>query len=231
MDLVEDKKMLAALEALIRADIPKYERRIKEDSKLMRAIGVVVGLFNDTFMTRYVTTIYPYVYFSRDRTVAANRVWKTLAHEWIHLRTAKRLGRVRAAVLYLWPQCMACLALLSVCAAWWGTGWLWHLLWLVCLAPIPAYFRAQEEFRAYAMSLAVERWRFGAVSDQSVERIAENFYGPDYYFMWPFKKLVFKRLRKELDAIEDEAYDYVEPFKSVKETIEGIWPNTQSSSV
>jgi hypothetical protein len=228
MDTPEDTKMLEALETLIRADIPKYERRVKEDSKLMRAINRVVGLFNESFMTRYVTTVYPYVYVSKDRH-SATGMWKTLAHEWIHLRTAKEKGVVVAALMYLFPQILGLLAVFSLLGIVFFPAWL-NLLWLLCLAPIPAYFRAQEEFKAYAMTLAVYYWRYRHVSQEEIDRVAECFYTSDYYFMWPFKLSVVNRLNHELDLIMDGDYDMVEPYRSVRETIQTIWPPTTSSS-
>jgi hypothetical protein len=218
-----DDQILARLEILIKQDIPGYERLVKQDSKFMKFLNFFVQIFNKQFMTRYVTTMYPKVYFPRDRNSDARGIWKVLAHEWYHLRSAKRETNILHSFLYGFPQWLTLLALLALLAIWFSNWWLLCLGWLICLAPLPAYFRAQEEFEAYRMSMAINYWRYGSIQPNSLNWLARQFYGSNYYFMWPFKTAVLKRLLKEVEEIHKGAYDAISPYKEVKELIEEIW--------
>jgi len=177
----------------------------------------IVGLFNKEMDTRYVTVIngqcwFPSEYFDKDGNMQTYHEWnviRTLAHESVHEFDRKRLGTVPFTVLYLFPQIFAVFALLSF-LAFWNLSWLWCLLFLLLLAPIPAPGRAWLEARAYRVNMS-----FGKMSGWDPEIFAksiydQNFESPAYYFMMPFKGWVFKRLL-------DTSHENEEPYKTILE--------------
>lgn len=218
MTTIEEK--LEKLEDYIREKIPKYSREIKEDSKWMKFLNFFARAFNDGFMTDYITTTYPKVYWPKESMRFTSSVFRTTCHEAVHLLNAKRQTVFLHTFLYGFPQWLTLLSLLSILAVWLGPWWLLNLCWLLCLAPIPAYFRMREEREAYVMSMAVSYWMHGSVSDYQVEWIAKQFYTSQYYFMWPFKKAIIKSLHKEKERMMAGKYQHKPIFAKVKEIIE-----------
>lgn len=219
MDL--NQRILKRLLEVIEEDIPGFELLVKEESSLMKTLNVFVKLFNPVFMSDFITTMNTKVYAPRHYIEKRHdRLWRILAHEWWHLREAKRVSSVVQGTLYLLPQLLAPLALLSVLAVWLGPWWLLNLAWLVCAAPLPAWFRAKEELAAYTVSLATDYWSYDAVHELDIEYYAKQFYGPNYYFMWPFKSWVLRHLHSQVQRISEEEYDSVFPFNVIKEIIE-----------
>ena len=210
------KQKLDQLEEYIREFVPDYERKVKEESGLMKFLNFFARIFNDRFMDGYITTIYPKVYWPRGSERDANGVFWTTAHEAVHLLSAKNKTPFVHTFLYGFPQWLTLLAFLSLGAIWGGKLWLLNLLWLLCLAPLPAPFRTAEEKLAYTMSMAVYYWRWGNVPDAYVERLATQFYTAKYYFMWPFKKSIIKALHKEKDKIAEGKFDNDPLFARVK---------------
>lgn len=208
-----------AIDAAIKADIPKYKLIYKRDSSFMKLLDKFVKIFNGEFMTRYTTTIYPNIYAPEKRARSVT-FWKTKAHEWVHLVKAKKYTSFINSCFYMFPQSLAPLALVSVGAIW---GSMWFLLnfgWLLCLAPIPAYFRMKEEMEAYAMSMACNYWRYGSIQQSQMEWLEDHFTSGDYYFMWPFKKNVEKRLETLAAEVISGSFDKKHPFDKVKAIIE-----------
>lgn len=226
MSLDKDTQMLLAMERKILATVPGYARIIKQYSKFMWFLNFFVRIFNKDFMTRYTTTIHPKVYFPEEKMKDARAVWKTLAHEWVHMVHAEATPTWWYSLKYLFPHWLALLALMSLGAIWGGPWWLLNLCWLLCLAPLPAYLRSREEVSAYAMTMAVNYWRYGHVMPSTKERLVTHFTGSNYYFMWPFRKAVVRWLNTEEKKIVSGLYDNVAPYKDVKEMIENLWPKT-----
>ena len=220
--------MLVRLEALVKAEVPGYEKQIKEESGLMKFYNFFAQLFNKRFMEGYITTAYPKVYYPRNLITNTRVVWKVLAHEWIHLRNARHHTLVVHGLLYGLPHWLALLALISLGAIWGGPWWLLNLCWLVCLAPLPAYFRAKEELSAYVTNMATNYWRYGSILPGTKDHLARQFYESSYYFMWPFKTTVHRWLDEEEAKILSGFYDTVTPYKEIKELIEEIWPETKN---
>jgi len=149
--------------------------------------------------------------------------WKMLAHEWIHLHRAKKLTPFLHGFLFLFPQILAPLSLISIVAIWSSNWWLLNLAWLVCIAPLPSRFRAEDEFRGYTMSMAVEYWRYGTIPEKRIQEFSQMFTSSEYYYMWPFKTSVKNRLAKETRKIREGKYDKVFPYSEVKTLIEQTW--------
>lgn len=187
MDL-ENK--LDRLTSHIKDQIPSFELRSKKESNLMRLLSAVL-FFNKEFMTNYVTTLYPRVYvpeipWKKPLTSQIN----VLAHEYVHLKDRKKLGWL-FNILYLSPQLFALLAL----GAFWNIWWLAALLFLL---PLPSPGRAWLEFRAYKMTVVLH-WHL--TGDRiSPYWLQSQFTGSGYYWMFPFKKSMERRI---LNVIED----------------------------
>jgi hypothetical protein len=190
--------LFADLSAFIAREIPGFEIRYKNESFVQKLIAVVVWIFNRHYMKKYVSTIYPIVWFPSREFVAENpwKATKILAHEYVHLLDAK--GEQRWwKFCYLLPQSLTFpLALTGaiVCAVVGAPWWTFPLLGLVSTAPWPAAFRRDAELRGYAMNMVVNVWRYGSIRRSTIEWIVNEFTGPPYYFMWPFRKNMTERV-------------------------------------
>ena len=177
----------------VKKQIPKFEIRSKKESRLMKLLSVVL-FFNPRFMTNYYTTMYPRIYVPSlpwNPNKVSSRI-STLAHEYVHLSDRKRMGLAFSA-LYLSPQIFTLLAF----GAFWN---LWFLLALLFLLPLPSPGRAWLEFRGYRMTAAVHYWLHGQrVNTMWIER---QFTSSSYYWMFPFKKFLSKRILKAVKDIE-----------------------------
>jgi hypothetical protein len=173
--------------------LPDLSIKYKDESTLMKLIGYIL-FFNKNFMTSFTTTLGQTVYFPNRERVEQSEVhyMATLAHEYVHASDAKAITSVLFGILYLMPLTLAPLMLLFLFVHW-GLA---LALFLLCLAPLPAYFRKRYELRGYTMSLFMrneimkengisEEVRRAALGD-AAERYNEQFTGANYYFMWPF---------------------------------------------
>jgi hypothetical protein len=152
----------------LRAEIPGFRVVRKDQSAFHRAIHhalVVVTLGKmRSYLDSYQTTIGKTVYVTADwdeRDPDAR--YMTLRHEAVHLRQFRRYTLPVMALLYV-------------------------------LLPLPmglAYFRARFEMEAYAETIraAAEIRGLGYVRGVEHRRyVIEQFIGPSYGWMWPFRK-------------------------------------------
>lgn len=197
------------LENMILDDIPNFEIVSKTTSFLMKILSVIL-FFNKSFMTSYISVIYPRMYVPK-------LPWKendhysailVLAHEWVHLSDRKRFGLL-FDIGYLFPQCLAFLSLLAPFLS------VWWLLCLLFLLPIPSPTRAWLEFRGYSMTMACKWWLTG--NEINYYWIERQFVGQWYYFMWPFKGIVRKMFEKQMEKIKND--DLSPEQRKVKEII------------
>ena len=190
--------------------IPGFTLRQKSNSSFMKVLSFLL-FFNKKFMTHYTTTIYPVVYvpdFWGKYKSYGSLEHEILAHEYVHMYDRKRLGWL-FNILYLSPQVFALFAL----GAFWNP---WFLLSLIFLLPWPSPGRAWLEFRGYRMSIAYQYWTKHKKCD--IYRVVEYFTGPNYYYMFPFKKLLEKWFNKELEKIKkDELSSELVEIKQVIE--------------
>ena len=175
----------------------------KSSSKLMRAIGWLfkVTKISPQFMEQYITTIGETVYFPDHMLEEGNTesVLRVLVHETVHVADSNRLSGPFFKFLYLFPQSLAPLALLSLIGIW-QHMFLWCLLFLLCLAPIPAPFRYLFELRAYRTQILFSRKDDKLTDEQMVpvyECIEKQLCTNLYYWTWPFPKTVRKHLKDE----------------------------------
>ena len=186
-----DRLIFEDLKEFAEKEYPGFEIKVKEESSLMKAANVVLKLFNPDFMTGYVTTIGKTIYMPRKR--FDDYPWETLAHELVHIDDSERAwgGSKFWGFLYLCPQILAVLVLLApIGALLFGSCAWWLLLFVLCAAPFPAWWRAKAEMRGYSMSLAARYWFEGDVDKPYKDHVLSKFTGWDYFKMWPFKKAV-----------------------------------------
>jgi len=191
-----------------------FSIKYKNESVFQKIIGVLL-FFNKEYMRSYTTTIGKTVYFTSRDFVNKNldEAFEILSHEYVHL-----LDRYNAPglfeVLYLFPQFFAVFSLFSLLAIWFSPWWLMCLLFLVCAMPLPAPYRAALEMRAYAMSMAVEYWMTGSVSDTLKGKIRSAFTGWSYYKMLTNTEQVdaWIALHETMIQNVDKAGDHVDIF-------------------
>lgn len=151
----------------IQTEFPDFEIIQKEDSKLMKAIDIALKIITfgqmKAFMTGFITTMGNKVYVPSDWAdyplVSRTSI---LRHERIHMRQAKKYGRL-----------------------------LFSLLYLVVPFPVGiAYFRKKFEQEAYEESLrAAHEWRGAAALDSAElkKRTLAHFTTAEYFWMWPWR--------------------------------------------
>jgi len=190
--LYSDKRK--ALESLISQLIPGFSIESKKESTLCRFYSKIL-FFNKSFMTEYVTTLYPKIFvpelpWREDDDLEATVI---LAHEFVHLYDRKRMW-LWFNLLYLSPQVLALFAV----ATFWSPI---NILWLVCLAPMPSLGRAWLEYRGYRATLASVYWLTGKKVE--LDWLLLQFSGPAYYWMFPFKNILSKKFEKDFIRIEN----------------------------
>lgn len=193
----------------------------KRDSKLMKLIGPILRIFNKKFNTYYTTigkTMYvPDSALSPDADQVS--LTETFMHESRHRWDEKRYGLlgIPYKLAYLFPQSLALLTLLSFGALSGNKLWLLNLLWLVCLAPIPAFFRMVLEVRAYKTStmLAHHLYDISSLDQQAFirDRVTHELTSGQYYWCWPFASQIDKRM-------QDQTFMSEEPYTAMKEFVD-----------
>lgn len=212
-------EILRNFEVLIRAAVPNFEVRFKDESKWQRILGVLVWVFNREYMTRYTTTFYPVVWFPskafyEERPSPSLRI---LAHELVHLLDTKA-HPVWMRLSYLLPQVLSILAFLAIIpvAILWG---LWGLLpfgiGLVLLVPWPSPWRTAWELRGYGMSLACAQWMNPLTVEVMRDHIVENFVTSNYYFMSWSRARILKQLDEWIARARDGSLLKEEPYRQV----------------
>ena len=172
----------------------RYGARVtfKDESLFMRILGKLL-FFNPGFMTYYITTIGRTIYFPNSDSIQEGSSWDVLAHESMHVRDYDE-SPYQFMLGYLFPQVLVGFSLFAIGGIW-NHWFLLFLVFLLALLPLPAPFRKTAERRGYLMSICCDVIRY---NDQYVQTfaykkwLADQFTGPGYYFMWPFRKQVEK---------------------------------------
>ena len=183
-----------ALEKHVSEKIPGFAVVEKANSQVMRFFDNVL-FFVPGFMTSFITTYYPKVYVPSLHRWNLNHMAtiSILAHEYVHLSDRKKMGLL-FNLAYLSPQVLAVFALLTPLNP-------WFLFCLLFLAPIPSPGRTWAEIRGYRMTIAVYYWL--SAGRYNLDYTTDHFVGPSYYWMWPFRKYIKKRLEIEYQKIKD----------------------------
>lgn len=151
----------------LREELPGFRIARKDESRLHRTIhyALIVLTFGRmrSYLDSFQTTIGRTVYVTADwDALDEDQRYVTLRHEAIHLRQFRRYTLPGMAVLYV-------------------------------LLPVPmglAWFRARFEKEAYAETIraAAEVWGVELPKRASFRNhIIEQFLGPSYGWMWPFR--------------------------------------------
>lgn len=115
----------------------------------------------------------------------------SMGHELRHAIDGWRNTNLFVGMVYYFPQWIGIGSLVSIGAIWGGSEWLWWLVCLVCLLPIPSPGRMMIERRGYLTSLLVLDWQHGrALSLSKVDEVLDLMSGRYYYFAWPFRKML-----------------------------------------
>jgi hypothetical protein len=172
----------AAFVEALRAEIPGFRIIRKDRSAMHRAIhyvllAVTFGRMR-TYLDSFQTTIGKTVYVTADwDDRSADDRYVTMRHEAIHLRQFRRLSLPVMAVLYV-------------------------------LVPLPmglAYFRARFEKEAYAETIRAAAEVWGATYVRTHEHrkyVIDQFTGPAYGWMWPFRASLERWYDEILATIE-----------------------------
>lgn len=200
-------------------EFPQVSIKYKDKSLFMKFLGFVL-FFNQKFMDRYVTTIGNTIYFPSEKSFDENNLVNhiTLLHELVHVIDFKK--NLFFSILYLMPQIMFFIgALIGL-----FISWKIVLISLIFLLPWPAYWRMKYEKRAYTISLyAMQKINVKYNNlffdlRKEADRIAQQFSGSMYYFMWPLKdiKKYFSDTAELLiagqksDLIEEDIYQIID---------------------
>jgi len=171
------------------AHFPSLQVKYKNQSKFMKFLGTIL-FFNKSFMTDYVTTIGSTIYIPNDTYMKLHSVSGSVVfmHELVHIYDSGRISRPLFTFFYLLPQIMAIFLLPFLFFVKW---WVILPMILLCLAPIPAYFRMIFEKRAYISSIYTlnalgKRLNFNPQLTNQTSFFVAQFKDSYYYFMWPF---------------------------------------------
>ena len=197
-----DKILLSDAAAVVKQFVPETTIYPKELSRLHRFIAFIL-FFNKSYLNRYWTTI------GYEMAYPSNPVWHVVFHEGVHVRQAEKYTRIGFGFLYLFPQTLAALVVLAPILSW------WWLLALLFLAPLPAPFRMLFELEAYQMSVSIHQWRNGSTSKMKryIDQIVSNFTGPGYWFMWPWKSYIRRKLEEAQDKAFFLRYNISDPYE------------------
>jgi hypothetical protein len=195
VDLEYERKCIMAFNDIVNTALksfPSLKISFKDTSLLMRILGTIL-FFTPGFMTKYITTIYPTIYFPTQSyinnpadPISASVV---ICHELTHCNDARNINPLLFGLLYLSPIILVIPALFLFLISW----KLALPLIILFASPVPAYFRYLFEKRAYMVSLyannAISK-KYGWTPNFVVQEadIIEQFTTSAYYFMWPFKK-------------------------------------------
>jgi hypothetical protein len=202
-----DLNTLREFEDDTRDFVPGFSVKWKTDSFTQKLLGWVL-FFNPKYMTGYITTFYPSVYFpSKDR-YEANPInsLQVLAHERVHLLDSIRYG-VWFKFSYLLPQVLFAPFLLASLACLIGglnlTSLILLLLGVVALFPWPSPWRTNWEKRGYAMTLATNYWIFGSIPDPLKQSVRNHFLDWSYFKMSRSQANINAWLNSTIISIED----------------------------
>lgn len=190
--------------------IPDLEIKYKNESAFMKIIGKIL-FFNKDFMNHYITTIGSIIYFPSKSFLEENSTSSSiiLLHEICHVYDSKKITKPLFSFLYLFPQILFLLFFPAL-----FISWKLAILFLIFIAPFPAYFRMLFEKRAYMVSLYTayklgKKMNFNYDLDHHKQYYLKQFNGSSYYFMW-----MFSGLNKDFDKAIQKIKNNEHPFES-----------------
>ncbi len=203
---------------------PDLEIKFKDKSLFMKILGILM-FFNKGFMTNYTTTIGSSVYFPSESFLKSAQIssMSVLLHELVHIYDSKKINGLLFSFLYLFPQILVLLCLPLFFLITWKVM---LPITLLCLLPLPAYFRMLFERRAYMVSLYCmnelsKKYKFKYDVDNSAKEFLKYFKGAFYYFMWIFpdldKKMIdaAEKIKNNQKPYEDKVFDIIDDLLTV----------------
>lgn len=158
------------LEADIRQEFPDFHVVNKSSSVLMNVIDIVLKIITfwqmNEFMTSFITTMGSTVYTPVEWDVyEVTARMEILRHERVHMRQARKYGRVLFSLMYAGLP----------------------------LPTVFAYWRKKFEQEAYEVSLAAMQEYYGdaMLQDEGVRsRMITHFTSAEYFWTWPWKRSI-----------------------------------------
>lgn len=198
--------------------VSNYQIKLKKDSTVQKIIGWILGKLGNTgYMDSFTTTIGQTSYLpTPDNEAPEDGTWQTIMHETQHAKDAQSISNCAFFAAYLFPQLLGILGafytIVVGVALLFGAPFtlLWGCTFLLFLAPLPAFGRAYIEVRGYTVTLAAAYWS-GALCDERtcndwIDWITEQFTGPNYYYMWPFKGWVKGYFEQKLQELKSGTF-------------------------
>lgn len=193
---------------------PKFNIRKKSEPKTLYSfVSKIIRIFNKEVDERYITVLFgtmwiPDSFLEKDE----KEQLVILAHETTHEFDRKRLSSFVFGGGYLFPQVLSLLSVLSILSIWYGSTWLFSLLFLLLLAPLPAPVRMWIELRGYRTNFLFDR--FVDKTDPEtlgfyLDYYVSQFTSSAYYWMWPFKEHLKGLLSDESKILNDSWYKQI----------------------
>ncbi len=197
------EKMQKFLDEIVYPVNPNFKIKNKANKNGLYAFLSFFGkIFNPTIDEKYITIVagdcwFPASYFDSNgnfREDHSESAIETLAHETLHEYDRKRITTFPYFLLYAFPQILAIFSLGAIGAIW-NSWWLLCLLFLLFLVPIPAPGRAWSEIRGYRVNVMIGRLKNDMNIQGYIEWVADKqFCSSSYYFMFPFRGYVIRKL-------------------------------------
>lgn len=188
-------KTLERLVEYAHNEIPGFDIKYKDDSTFMKVLGFLSKPFNPRFMSDFTTTVGTTMYVPKnDFLYCQNDYIEVVAHELVHMRESQKNGSVLYFLRYFFPQILALLSLFAIGGIW-SPWFLFALVFVACLAPLPSPGRREIEMNGYVMSLCIRYWTTMQLLEPDFAGVAREFTGPAYYFMWPWREEIIRELK------------------------------------
>lgn len=202
---------------------PTVKIAYKDQSILMKVLSALL-FFNPIFMTQYATTIGDTIYYPTASYINHHPVsaFVVLTHEIVHIHDERKMTKLIFSLLYLLPQLLVLPALLLFLVN-------WHIaipIILLCLLPIPAYFRMIFEKRAYMASLYTMnklniKSHYHINITEQKDFFLQQFKSINYYYVWPFHHLdkefevALQKIRAGERPYNDKVFDILDQIIEV----------------
>jgi hypothetical protein len=193
----------------------------KESSKLMQLCGWFLAKLgiNKVFMVQYITTIGTTIYFPKQllESLSPRRFMEVIIHESLHVLD-EHSHKFLYKPTYL-PELFVglpsvLLMILFFCLKLPVVGFMFLVLALASLLPVPKPGRYHWEIRAYSTSIVCSSlYGYTDGFNDLIKRwVTNQLAGSSYYFTWPFKGAIDKALsnKPETYPLYSEAKSFFE---------------------
>lgn len=197
-----DEARLKLLEFACGKTVKGFRIRFKNESFWQRLLGFFM-FWNPGYLIDFVSVFFRTVWWTTRKDYERNPwvTFKVLAHEWVHILDG---GEHRGwfPFSYVSVQVWGVISIFALLSIWFGPWFLLFLVALLFFAPWPSPWRIKWETRGYAIGMAVNYWKHGAIKESTKDWIVEVLTGSVYYFPAWSKRRLCRRLDKAAEAIE-----------------------------